>query len=220
MRALQRMRHGRKKAPAAAGKRWTREETDQLRHLVRCGWSVRRIAGVLNRGMDSIYKKALREAGGIAELRRGLFAVRNARETAHLLGISESALLLAIRYGWLRAHRNYGRLGRRAQGLTFLIGDEALEEFLARREAWTIWSPEQIADEDWRYHAEQVRAKAGGIWLSVPALADKLHIGERAAQYYMRRWKRTGEREVIRAASRWYVWEGEDHAGTDGVDYR
>jgi hypothetical protein len=188
-----------------AGKRWTAEEDDQLHHLIRCGWSVRRIAGVLNRGVFGIYIRALHQFGGIDAIRQGIFAVRTASEVAVLMGMNPEHVRLAIRLGLLRAHRNYGRCGKRSRWLRFLIGDEALEDFIACSDGWMLWTPAQITDRDWRDHAQEVRRRAGR-WLSVADVMRRDGVTDRWARHLMRQWKEQGRR-VTMVVNRWYVWE-------------
>ncbi|MEI8165506.1 MAG: hypothetical protein WCG26_03970 [Chloroflexales bacterium] len=184
---------------------WTRAEDETLQDLVGCGWSTRRIAGVLRRPITSIYTRA-RRWGGIDALRHRLFAVRSGREIRDLMGVRIHILHLWIDRGWLRVHRAYGRKSRNARRLRMLIPDEALDALLAKREGWPTWEPAQIADRDWRARAEEYRANAGGRWVRADTLAKELRVPVRVAQTWVQAWVYVGTRPTIKVGGCWHVW--------------
>lgn len=198
----------------AKHRRWTADEDDQLRHLISQGWSTRRIAGVLRRPIDGVYRRAAHRYGGIDALRHELFAVRSGREMLTLMGIQQHTLKLWIARGWLRAHRGYGRKSRNTARLRLLVSDDALDAFLAIRDAWVTWEPGQMTDADWRARAEEVRAKAHGRWVRTDTLAREMGVSLRTAQSWVRLWETTRTRSVLKVAERWHVWVAND----DSID--
>lgn len=184
------------------GQLWTPEEADQLRNLIACGWSVRRCSGVLGRPIGGVYHWLLRH-GGIDAMRHTTFATRSGREVAAMLGVSYRLVRRWIDWGWLRAHRNYARQSRRAKRLRFLVPDEALEDLLASPRSWLYWSPEQIADRDWREVADQMRLRHGGgqFWTTL-ALARARGVHQRTVQL----WVEEHKASAWYAHERWYVW--------------
>lgn len=191
---------------ARVRRRWTAEEDDQLRHLIEQGWSTRRIAGVLQRSIIGVYRRAATRWGGVDVLRHRLFAVRSGREMLALMGVQKHTMRLWIQRRWLRAHRGYGRRSRDTSRLRLLVSDEALDEFLAVRDAWATWSPADITDPDWRHRAEELRAKAGGRWWRTDELAAQLGVSRRTTQVWAQVWAQAGGRPTIKVAERWHVW--------------
>lgn len=196
---------GENESRITAARRWSPEEDDQLRHLIVCGWSVRRIAGVLNRSIHAIYWRVGRW-GGMDALRHTTFAVRSASEVARLMAVPARDVKRWIERGWLRAHRNYARRSRRVARLRFLVSDEALEDFLADSQTWATWQVEAITDPDWRQFAAEARSQGQGAWIDTTAYAEREGIALRTAQVRIRRLAHMQHPEVQRFAGRWYIW--------------
>ena len=182
---------------------WTALEDDQLRFLVRQGWTAVRIAGTLDRSIGAVYHRAARLFDGLDKERHRLFAVRSAREFAALMGVTPNRVSRWARARLLKVTRNHSRRGRRAPNRTLLITDERLSAFLANRRGWMLWDPEDITDADWRGEALKLRQAAGGAWVRAVSAVLAQHYAARTAPSWCVRGRLA---TVVKVAGTYWVW--------------
>lgn len=183
---------------------YTPEEDVQIAELAQRGYSIHRIARRLHRSYASMVSHVTMDLGGVRTLRGEETArVRNTTQVGELFSLHKGTINKWIRLGWLVAQRN-GKT--RSRPAIALITDEALMDFMARRDCWPAWSPGAITDPDWQAYARDLRS--AGDWMNCSTIARQ--HGVRLSRIYA--WFREGRvrgiqwmtygREVL-------VWSGD-----------
>lgn len=166
---------------------FTAADRERIRELAQAGYSVTRIGRALGRSYGSIVHEIGR-MGGIKALRSDpLSRVRTPAEVGMLFDLSKRTIDKWVALKWIGSSRNTAPRKHRRR-TDRLITDDAILLFMERREHWPAWDPSRITDADWRDHAKDLRAAAGGEWLGLAEVAQR--TGLRYAQ--ISRWFRTG----------------------------
>lgn len=160
--------------PPSGPRTWTEGELQLAAELLQAGWATAKIAPKLGRTVTAL-QQALASAGlSVRDLRSDPYAaVRSAHAVAVLFGVLPPAVRRWTERGWLKARRD-----RRRRRSLWLITDDALMTFIEDREYWPYWSPERMADADWRATAEEARQRAGGHWLRATEVQERFSISE------------------------------------------
>lgn len=157
----------------AYGRPYTPDEDAQIGELVRQGMTIRRIARRLHRPFSSMVTHITMDMGGIRKLRScdETARVRNTTEVGQLFGLTKFTVRKWIRLGWLKASSSRKVKSRRPFAL---ITDEALMEFMAKRDCWPAWHPTDITDPDWQIYGRDLRS--AGDWVSCGEISRKYGI--------------------------------------------
>lgn len=181
---------------------WQPEDDERLVDMIRDGLSAVKIAAALGRGINATYDRAAKH-GGFDLLRSGPIATRNAQEVALLFGVPHPVVCKWIAAKYLKARRNKSR--HQSRFGHYLIHDDALLDFLDRRETWMDYTPEQIADPDWCEAARAARAKQPGRWLTPGEVA--LQTGYDSSAVH--KWIRKKQIPALRRVRIYFVWSAD-----------
>jgi hypothetical protein len=210
-------------AQRARNRPWTEDEKALVDVMLQEGAGVPAIARKTKRTVDAIYRLASREHASIDTIRdrRGA-RVRTAFETATFMGVSHGVVARWVSYGLLDAARNNARAKRfdhHPRGAAhYLISDQALMRFVEQRTTWMAWTVDRMADTDWRAYAAQLRAEAGGVWVSLADVAKRYIVAYSTAA----RWRARGymaELTAARYGHMYYFWSA-DLSRWQPPDYR
>ncbi|HEX6293388.1 MAG TPA: hypothetical protein VFZ66_29675 [Herpetosiphonaceae bacterium] len=187
---------------------WTPDEVQRVVDLLSAGYGMDYITATVQRSYNAIvcYLRLV-QPGGVTAIRSDLLAVRSRIAVARLFGVAENRVDTWIQAGWLKARRN-----RRTQGhrrTKYLITDEAILTFLECRDAWVMWEADDITDPDWREHAREIRAAAGGRWVrtsEIPTYADRFRHYSRSGAGS---WVDRGLLPSIKIQNVLYVWSAD-----------
>lgn len=163
---------------------WTSDDIEWVETMISGGFNIRWIAGRLGRSISSV-QAAVRfhsTHGSIDAIRnQSIIAVRSQRQVAALFCVSPYRIAQWIAHGWLVARYNHPRnIQPRSRRCQRLITDDAICAFLAVREAWPTYTPEQITDPDWRDRASELRTPDGYEWISTVDYARRTHYSRAA----------------------------------------
>lgn len=183
-------------APRGTRGRWTARDSERLVELVEAGYGYDHLTRVFKRTRMAVILKCRRLGVRITTTPVTL----SARDVAAELGIPcAKTVTFWVSLGWLPA-RNAGRVDRPLWRITW----EDLTAMLERRETWMAWHPERIADLALREWAMELRAAAGGRWLSIGEVAERHYVGYRAVNT----WIRKGWLAATRYGN-WWIWSGD-----------
>lgn len=158
-------------------RRWTESEDMLVETMLQQGSSVVAVAQKTRRTYAGVRTRLVRNGSSIRKERaRPASEVRNRGQVAALFGVCPMTAHRWITLGWLAARRNGAWSRRKAvrHDLHYLITDDALMEFIDRRETWVSWDAAKITDADWREYAMEIRASARGEWVLLKDFARSL----------------------------------------------
>jgi hypothetical protein len=182
---------------------WTPEEDARLVEMAQQGALAWQIARELDRSVTSIRLRCKRQHGSLCALRAYWYAPLSARQTATLFGFAAvNTVTRWIDNGWIEARCVYTSPKRRGpRNKEFRISQDAILDFIGKREHWMRWKPERITDPHIRDEALRLRAEANGHWIRMSDWAEERGYTNDAAQ----RWIRLGYLTGVRLNA-WYVW--------------
>lgn len=195
-------------------KLWTENDAVLIDLMLSSGSSVTFIARKLKRSVNAVHTYVRQKGWSIKAIRRSPVArVWTAIEVARLFGVSGAMVTVWIDRKWLRAVRNNAGAQQRRQRAKrrapqYLIHDEAIQALIERRETWPAWEPRAMTDAGWRSYAEEVRAAAGGRWLSTAEVAARMGYSVASVKYWRLRGKFAGVASTT-YDGRHYYWSAD-----------
>lgn len=210
----------RRKGPPQNHRRpYTDEDGEQIRDLFAAGYGLSQVARRLKRSVYGIRWYLQRENTGMTDLRSQIgMPVYTAAQAAAIMNVTTGMLIGWIRAGFIDAARPPKRSSRQQ----FLISSEQFLAFLERRDTWMVYDPCRITDEDYRQYALSARAVAGGHWMKVRYVAERLGYSESHA---LRRAKQGWYCTAIKRTCpdgggwHWFIWSAEVEAIERGEEY-
>lgn len=179
------------------GKAWTAIDVDRLIQLVDAGHGYDTLARRLRRTRTAVLIKCKRLGVRVTTTPATLAA----RDVAALLGNACSKSVTRwIALGWLPA-RNAGGPGCKA---LWRIQWDDLLAFMERRDYWPTWEQDRIRDAALREWAQELRAAAGGRWISIGEVAERYCVDCRAVNT----WIRKGWLPAARYGN-WWIWSAD-----------
>jgi hypothetical protein len=186
---------------------WAAEEVIRLEMLIQGGHSLTRIAKDLDRNLYGIYRYCSDRGLSIRELRRRA-QVWTVADVARLFGVSRQAALPWVRRKWLRTTQNRAKAAvqrPRTRRVERLVTASAVDAFICNRETWPAWSVARMTDPDWRTYAADVRAAAGGEWLTTAQVAARWNYSASTIQGWC--WDGTFDGVTkTKYNNTWYLW--------------
>jgi hypothetical protein len=184
-------------ARSTRGREWPKADEDNLIDLVEQGHGYDELARRFKRSRVAIILKCRRLGIRVTTT----LATLSARDVARVLGKKCGKSVTSwIELGWLPA-RNAGGEGHHA---LWRIQWDDLTAFMERREHWMAWDPARIDDPAFREWAQELRAAAGGTWLSIGEVARRYCVDERAVNA----WIRKGWLPATRYGN-WWFWSAD-----------
>lgn len=179
------------------GRDWPKADEDRLIELLEQGHGYDELARRFKRTRVAIILKCRRLGIRVTTS----LATLSARDVAKLVGKKCSkSVVYWIEQGWLPA-RNAGGAGHHA----LWRGQwDDLTAFLEQREHWMAWDAEAVTDLPLREWAQELRAAAGGRWLSIGEVARRYCVDSRAVNQWIRR----GWLSATRYGN-WWVWSAD-----------
>lgn len=190
-------------SPKLPRRLWSEDETASAIEMLANGIPTTKAAKALRRTPLALRCQIHAQGATVTAIRRGgAVQTRTAQGVARLFGADCLSVARWIRRGWLAAVRD--DLKRR-KTRHYHVHDTAIQAMIDNRATWMGWDPARITDPEWREYAQQVRAEAGGHWLTTPEIAASLGY----ARHTVTEWVLRGRLPATQVGRLFYVWSAD-----------